>query len=94
MAAHAINGSNSSHPGSVYSDRPFNELYNSSHSSVSVDSEGRAVRPLVPGVYVPTLCFFDPESEDLDTAAIASHAIRLAKAGVAGIATQDRKSVV
>ena len=45
-------------------------------------------RPLVPGVYVPTVCFFDPVTEDLDTATIASHAVRLAKAGVAGLATQ------
>ena len=88
MAARAINSSNLSNEGSVYSDRPSNEPYSSSHSSVSVDNEYQVARPLVPGVYVPTLCFFDPETEDLDTAAIASHAIRLATAGVAGLATQ------
>ena len=44
--------------------------------------------PLVPGVYVPTLCFFKPDTEDLDLETIASHAVRLAKAGVAGLATQ------
>ena len=43
---------------------------------------------LRPGVYVPTVAFFDPETEDLDTAAIAAHALRLARAGVAGITTQ------
>lgn len=88
MAARAINSSNLSNEGSVYSDRPSNEPYSSSHSSVSVDNGYQVARPLVPGVYVPTLCFFDPETEDLDTAAIASHAIRLATAGVAGLATQ------
>ncbi|KAI1192969.1 mitochondrial putative 4-hydroxy-2-oxoglutarate aldolase [Nemania serpens] len=45
-------------------------------------------RPLTPGVYVPTLCFFDPETEDIDTDSIARHTVRLAQAGVAGIATQ------
>lgn len=45
-------------------------------------------RPLIPGVYVPTMCFFDQETEDVDTDAIARHAVRLAKAGVTGIATQ------
>ena len=42
-------------------------------------------RSLRPGVYVPTVAIFDPETEDLDTAAIAKHAVRLAKAGLAGI---------
>ncbi|KAI1423996.1 mitochondrial putative 4-hydroxy-2-oxoglutarate aldolase [Xylaria sp. FL1777] len=45
-------------------------------------------RPLIPGVYVPTLCFFHPETEDIDTDSIASHTVRLAQAGVTGIATQ------
>ncbi|KAI1455040.1 dihydrodipicolinate synthetase [Annulohypoxylon moriforme] len=44
-------------------------------------------RPLLPGVYVPTMCFFD-EAEDVDTDAIAHHAVRLAEAGVTGLATQ------
>lgn len=43
--------------------------------------------PLVPGIYVPTICFFD-EVENVDTATIAHHAVRLAEAGVTGIATQ------
>jgi dihydrodipicolinate synthase/N-acetylneuraminate lyase len=42
----------------------------------------------VPGVYVPTLCFFDEATEDVDTETIARHAVRLARAGVAGLATQ------
>jgi dihydrodipicolinate synthase/N-acetylneuraminate lyase len=45
-------------------------------------------RPLVPGVYVPTMCFFDEETEDVDTDTIARHAVRLARAGVTGLATQ------
>ncbi|KAI0505521.1 mitochondrial putative 4-hydroxy-2-oxoglutarate aldolase [Xylaria bambusicola] len=55
-----------------------------------VHTRGRvnAIRSLVPGVYVPTLCFFDPKTEDIDTDSIASHAVRLAQAGVTGIATQ------
>ncbi|KAI9818979.1 MAG: hypothetical protein M1832_004147 [Thelocarpon impressellum] len=51
--------------------------------------DGPAVpRPLVPGVYVPTLAFFDDETEDLDLQAVARHAVRLAEAGVAGLTTQ------
>ncbi|KAI9700517.1 MAG: hypothetical protein M1820_006816 [Bogoriella megaspora] len=45
-------------------------------------------RPLIPGIYVPTVAFFDPASEDLDFSTIKKHAVRLARAGVAGIATQ------
>ncbi|KAI1662161.1 dihydrodipicolinate synthase [Daldinia decipiens] len=66
-----------------------------SHSSFSsffeselVEEDFHITRPLVPGVYVPTLCFFDPETEDVDTNTIARHAVRLAEAGVAGLATQ------
>jgi dihydrodipicolinate synthase/N-acetylneuraminate lyase len=42
----------------------------------------------VPGIYVPTLAFFDRDTEDLDLATTAAHARRLAEAGVAGITTQ------
>ena len=45
-------------------------------------------RPLVPGVYVPTVAFFDPTTEDLDLETTAKHAVRLAEAGVAGLTTQ------
>ena len=44
-------------------------------------------KPLRPGVYVPTVVFFKG-NEDLDHDTIGRHAVRLAKAGVAGIATQ------
>ncbi|KAK0709678.1 hypothetical protein B0T26DRAFT_754843 [Lasiosphaeria miniovina] len=61
----------------------------SSYSSSSLDaSTFHMARPLVPGVYVPTMCFFDEDTEDVDTATIAHHAVRLARAGVTGLATQ------
>jgi len=61
----------------------------SSYSSASLDvSPFHMTRPLVPGVYVPTMCFFEEGSEDVDTATIAHHAVRLARAGVTGLATQ------
>ncbi|EAQ85077.1 hypothetical protein CHGG_09091 [Chaetomium globosum CBS 148.51] len=60
----------------------------SSYSTTSESSDFHMDRPLVPGVYVPTMCFFDEDTEDVDTDAIASHAVRLARAGVTGLATQ------
>ncbi|KAK3381537.1 hypothetical protein B0H63DRAFT_450863 [Podospora didyma] len=61
----------------------------SSYSSSSLEAPGfHMARPLVPGVYVPTMCFFEEETEDVDTATIARHAVRLARAGVTGLATQ------
>jgi len=33
-------------------------------------------------------CFFNPDTEDIDVDAISAHAVRLAQAGVTGIATQ------
>ncbi|KAK8001613.1 hypothetical protein PG991_013835 [Apiospora marii] len=44
-------------------------------------------RPLVPGVYVPTVLFFD-QDEEIDTATVRRHAVHLAREGVAGIAVQ------
>jgi len=61
----------------------------SSFSSTSLDSSPfHMTRPLVPGVYVPTMCFFEEGTEDVDTATIALHAVKLARAGVTGLATQ------
>ncbi|KAI1499522.1 dihydrodipicolinate synthetase [Biscogniauxia marginata] len=60
----------------------------SSLADTSPKGDLHITRPLVPGVYVPTVCFFEPETEDVDTHAIARHAIRLAQAGVTGLATQ------
>jgi 4-hydroxy-2-oxoglutarate aldolase len=79
---------NSSNTNSIYSESPLNESYSSSYSSTSLDTEDHISRPLIPGVYVPTVCFFDPVTEDLDTATIATHAVRLAEAGVTGLTTQ------
>jgi 4-hydroxy-2-oxoglutarate aldolase len=45
-------------------------------------------RRLLPGVYVPTMCFFDQETFDMDIDTIVRHAVRLARAGVVGLATQ------
>lgn len=64
--------------------------YNPSPRSASVsslDDTPMMSKPLRPGVYVPTVAFFKG-NEDLDHDTIAKHAVRLAKAGVAGIATQ------
>jgi len=44
-------------------------------------------RPLVPGIYAPTMTFFDPDTEDLDIPSIRRHAVRLAQAGLAGLVT-------
>ncbi|KAI0133620.1 dihydrodipicolinate synthetase [Xylariales sp. AK1849] len=60
----------------------------SSFESTTSDADLRMECPLIPGVYVPTVCFFDPGTEDVDTGAVARHAVRLAHAGVAGLATQ------
>ncbi|KAK1759634.1 hypothetical protein QBC47DRAFT_292222 [Echria macrotheca] len=60
-----------------------------SYSSNSMDEPAfHMTRPLVPGVYVPTMCFFDEETEEIDLDSIAHHAVRLARAGVTGLATQ------
>lgn len=44
-------------------------------------------RPLAPGIYAPTMTFFNPETEDVDIVAVKKHAVRLAKAGLAGLVT-------
>jgi L-threo-3-deoxy-hexylosonate aldolase len=44
-------------------------------------------RTLVPGIYCPTQCFFDPVTEELDLDSVAKHAVRLAQAGIVGITT-------
>ncbi|CEL08355.1 Putative Dihydrodipicolinate synthetase family protein [Aspergillus calidoustus] len=46
-----------------------------------------ANRPLVPGVYVPTVAFFT-ENEDVDIPTVEKHAAYLAKTGLAGIVVQ------
>lgn len=68
---------------SLYSDST-DSLKSTSASSLE---DNHTMRSLRPGVYVPTVAFFK-ENEDLDLATVGKHAVRLAKAGVAGIATQ------
>ncbi|KAI3321260.1 aldolase [Xylariaceae sp. AK1471] len=74
--------------GSVATD--LSKLSFSSASSLRFEGDGDShiTRLLAPGVYVPTICFFDHETEDIDTDSIARHVVRLAQAGVMGIATQ------
>ena len=73
--------------GSVYSQSQHSDSFESTSAS-SLDEPHRTSRPLTPGVYVPTVAFFDPKTEDLDLETTAKHAVRLAKAGVAGLTTQ------
>ncbi|KAK7539098.1 hypothetical protein IWX49DRAFT_88312 [Phyllosticta citricarpa] len=47
----------------------------------------RSRTPLRPGIYSPTMTFFDPSTEDLDIATIKKHAVRLAQAGLVGLVT-------
>ncbi|CAK7230133.1 hypothetical protein SEUCBS140593_007481 [Sporothrix eucalyptigena] len=68
-------------------------LSSSFSSQASLDGEvgsnfHSVKRRLLPGVYVPTMCFFDPATENVDTDTIARHAVRLARTGVMGLATQ------
>lgn len=63
--------------------------YNDSFETSSVESNDVGLRrSLVPGIYVPTVAFFDPANDNVDVETTAKHAVRLAKAGVAGITTQ------
>lgn len=52
------------------------------------DVAEKRIRPLVPGIYAPTVAFFDEETEDLDIDTIKKHAVRLAEAGLHGLVTQ------
>lgn len=69
-------------------DYRINGLGTMSNSSSSENVHTPPVRMLKPGVYVPTVAFFDKVTEDLDLTTISRHAVRLAKAGVAGLTTQ------
>ncbi|KAF8862707.1 aldolase [Acephala macrosclerotiorum] len=44
-------------------------------------------KDLLPGIYAPTQVFFHAETEELDLETTGRHAVRLAKAGIAGIVT-------
>ena len=71
---------------SVSSESSYNPSPRSTLVS-SLDDTPFMNKSLRPGVYVPTVAFFKA-NEDLDHDTIGKHAVRLAKAGVAGIATQ------
>lgn len=71
---------------SDYSKSHYSE--SSENTSISSIDDVQSTRILKPGVYVPTVAFFKTENEDLDLPVIAKHAVRLAKAGVAGLTTQ------
>ena len=63
-------------------------LYYSNTTNLSSSSPDMPTqRPLYPGIYAPTPCFFYP-NEDIDTDTIATHAVRLAHAGLAGLTVQ------
>ncbi|KAJ9263695.1 hypothetical protein DTO212C5_7480 [Paecilomyces variotii] len=47
-----------------------------------------APRPLHPGIYVPTVAFFNPTSEELDIPTVEKHASYLASTGIAGLVVQ------
>ncbi len=68
----------------VYNMNDYNDFETSSVESGDVGVR----RSLVPGIYVPTVAFFDPSTDNVDVKTIAKHAVRLAKAGVAGITAQ------
>lgn len=70
------------HP--TYSMNRYKDFETSSMESTDVGIR----RALVPGIYVPTVAFFDPATDDVDVKTTSDHAVRLAKAGVAGITTQ------
>lgn len=63
----------------------------SSDASSSLSSTSQNLhphrRPLTPGIYVPTLSFFHPSTEDLDLASTTTHITRLSSTGIAGIVT-------
>ena len=86
MLAHGHSPLRSELVSSIYSQSSDSESQGSTAAS-SVD-EIESHRQLTVGVYVPTVCFFEEGTEDLDLDTIAKHAVRLAEAGVAGLTTQ------
>ncbi|KAF2657089.1 aldolase [Lophiostoma macrostomum CBS 122681] len=50
-------------------------------------SHARERTPLRPGIYSPTMTFFDPETEEVDIPTVKKHAVRLAEAGLVGLVT-------
>ena len=60
-------------------------------ASANGSSNGSAApasrRPLLPGIYAPTLTFFHADTEELDLPTIERHTVRLARAGLKGLVT-------
>lgn len=56
------------------------------HSN-GISTSSANARTLVPGVYVPTVVFFDSDGETVDIGTVEKHATYLASAGVAGLVT-------
>ncbi|KAF5008469.1 hypothetical protein FDECE_5258 [Fusarium decemcellulare] len=69
-------------------DSNLSDTVSSLGSSIDCSLDVRHGHLLIPGVYVPAMCFFTPDTKDVDTARIVDHAVRLARAGVTGLATQ------
>jgi len=68
---------------------PSYSSYQANFETSSIESGDVGLhRALLPGIYVPTVAFFDSDTEDLDLDTTAKHAVRLAQAGVQGITTQ------
>ncbi|KAJ3856130.1 aldolase [Lentinula lateritia] len=56
--------------------------------STATQTRNTTSGPPPPGVYVPAVLFFHPESEDIDEEAYKKHILRLAEGGVTGILVQ------
>jgi dihydrodipicolinate synthase/N-acetylneuraminate lyase len=68
---------------------PSYSSYQANFETSSIESGDVGLhRALLPGIYVPTVAFFDLDTEDLDLETTAKHAVRLAQAGIQGITTQ------
>jgi L-threo-3-deoxy-hexylosonate aldolase len=57
------------------------------HSNGASNGHSKPRRPLRPGIYSPTMTFFDVTTEEVDLAAVRAHAVRLAQAGLVGLVT-------
>ncbi|KAF4235207.1 hypothetical protein CNMCM6805_008277 [Aspergillus fumigatiaffinis] len=77
--------SNTPNTNTIYSQSHRNQTYSSTNNPPSEEPPRRALKP---GLYVPLLAFFSPETEELDESTVAQHAIRMAKAGAMGLITQ------
>lgn len=63
------------------------QTQNSTQGEIKMNGH-RPVRKLEAGINVPMVTFFNPETEDVDVAAVAKHAVRLAKAGLKAVTCQ------